>query len=295
MPTINVTATGGISYAWSGGLTPNTAENSFTDPGTYTLTVSNDDGCSNTSFIAITQDILAPIISISTNSPICAGEELLLSANNGISYSWSGPNGFSSSFENPSIVDATSAETGEYSVTVTGANGCTSSEQTSVVVNAVIAHFSHMTNGLTVSFSNNSIDATSYTWDFSGMGSSNLENPEFTFPSDGVYSVSLVATNGNCSDSSSQQITLTNVGIATNDLNIFNIYPNPASKTLTVQVSAEAINKTLSIYDVTGRLVFQKQVESLQEELNISNLVTGVYEIQINTDPKKLHKRLMVN
>lgn len=127
------------------------------------------------------------------------------------------------------------------------------------------------------------------------MGSSNLENPEFTFPSDGVYSVSLVATNGNCSDSSSQQITLTNVGIATNDLNIFNIYPNPASKTLTVQVSAEAINKTLSIYDVTGRLVFQKQVESLQEELNISNLVTGVYEIQINTDPKKLHKRLMVN
>ena len=51
---INVTATGGTSYAWSGGSTPTTAANSFSSAGTYTVTATGVGGCSSTASIAIT-------------------------------------------------------------------------------------------------------------------------------------------------------------------------------------------------------------------------------------------------
>ena len=62
----------------------------------------------------------------SNNGPICAHGVLSLSASaTGLTYSWTGPNGFSSTLQSPSILNATAAATGTYSVTAT-ANGCTS-------------------------------------------------------------------------------------------------------------------------------------------------------------------------
>ena len=62
----------------------------------------------------------------SNNGPICAGSTLTLSTPTvtGATYSWTGPNSFSSTLQNPSITSATTAASGTYSVTVT-MNGCT--------------------------------------------------------------------------------------------------------------------------------------------------------------------------
>ena len=62
------------------------------------------------------------------NGPILAGTTLNLTAStvSGATYSWSGPNGFTSTDQNPSIPNAMSAASGTYSVTVTDTNGCTS-------------------------------------------------------------------------------------------------------------------------------------------------------------------------
>ncbi|GAA4378188.1 hypothetical protein GCM10023186_14380 [Hymenobacter koreensis] len=54
-----------------------------------------------------------------SNSPLCAGGTLNLTASGGTSYSWTGPNGFSSTQQNPSIANATTAASGTYTVTVT--------------------------------------------------------------------------------------------------------------------------------------------------------------------------------
>ncbi len=76
--------------------------------------------------------------SISSNTPICSGSTLNLSVNvigsPAFSYSWSGPNGFTSTQQNPILSNATSAAAGIYSVTVTNACG-TITQNTSVVVN----------------------------------------------------------------------------------------------------------------------------------------------------------------
>ena len=76
--------------------------------------------------------------SASNNGPLCVGGTLNLTAAGGSSYSWTGPNAFSSLLQNPTISNVTSLEAGIYTVTVTGVGGCpgfSGSASTTVVVN----------------------------------------------------------------------------------------------------------------------------------------------------------------
>ena len=76
---------------------------------------------------------------ITSNSPICEGSNLIFSTANvtGGTFSWTGVNGFSSSVQNPTISSATTLASGSYSATVT-VNGCSSPASTnSVTVNAL--------------------------------------------------------------------------------------------------------------------------------------------------------------
>lgn len=63
-----------------------------------------------------------------SNAPICEGTNLTLTANTviGASYSWTGPNGFVSSEQNPTITAASAAATGTYTLTITVPSGCSS-------------------------------------------------------------------------------------------------------------------------------------------------------------------------
>lgn len=67
---------------------------------------------------------------------LCAGEDIEFTASGGTSYSWSGPNGFSSTLQNPVITAATPMQSGTYSVFVTGDSGCDDTRTFEVVVSA---------------------------------------------------------------------------------------------------------------------------------------------------------------
>jgi hypothetical protein len=74
------------------------------------------------------------------SGPIYAGMTLNLTASSvaGASYNWTGPNGFSSTDQNPSIINATTNATGAYSVTAT-IGACTSiAAATTVTVNSPV-------------------------------------------------------------------------------------------------------------------------------------------------------------
>ncbi len=95
-------------------------------PGVHDVVLTNPDGQSSTGVGLLTVNgASAP--AASSNGPICAGATLQLSAATvaGATYSWTGPNGFTSSAQNPSIPGATTAASGTYSVSVT-VSGCTS-------------------------------------------------------------------------------------------------------------------------------------------------------------------------
>jgi len=103
--------------------------------GTQDVTITNPDGQSSTGTGILAIDAV-PAPAAANNGPICAGATLQLSASMvaGATYNWTGPNGFTSSAQNPSIPNATTSASGTYSVTVT-VNGCTSTASaTSAIV-----------------------------------------------------------------------------------------------------------------------------------------------------------------
>jgi len=78
-----------------------------------------------------------PTAAAGSNSPVCVGGSLNLTSSGGTSYSWTGPNGFTSSVQNPSIATVTAAASGTYTVVVTDANGCSANATASVSINVI--------------------------------------------------------------------------------------------------------------------------------------------------------------
>ena len=98
------------------------------------ISITNPDGQSmtGTGLLTIVPQPSTP--AVSNSGPTCAGGTLQLSASTipGATYSWSGPNGFSSTNQNPSISNASPTASGLFNVVaVTG--GCTSTPATTLV------------------------------------------------------------------------------------------------------------------------------------------------------------------
>jgi gliding motility-associated-like protein len=74
----------------------------------------------------------------SSNSPVCSGSNLNLFVDAGVSWLWSGPNGFTSTLKNPIISNASNLMNGIYTVLVTDSLGCTDTKNINVVVNDAI-------------------------------------------------------------------------------------------------------------------------------------------------------------
>ena len=134
---------GGATYSWTG---PNGFVSSLTNPtiplvtqaaaGTYQVTVVDQNGCASATAGTVTVVVNpAPIATTQSNSPLCVGSTLQLQVTQttGATYSWVGPNGFTSSVYNPSVFNAQQGMSGTYQVFIT-ANGCTSEGQVQVVV-----------------------------------------------------------------------------------------------------------------------------------------------------------------
>jgi len=154
----------------------------------------------------------------SSNTPICAGSQLNLSASSvsGATYSWTGPNGFTSSLQNPVISNAGLSASGTYTMTAT-LNGCTSSPVTTdVVVNALPASTFTFSPILAVSNTNITfspdLSGATYSWTFDSgtTASSTSENPVVQWSNAGNYDVTLDITDNNaCSSSTTAPVVVT--------------------------------------------------------------------------------------
>jgi gliding motility-associated-like protein/uncharacterized repeat protein (TIGR01451 family) len=81
-------------------------------------------------------DITQSIIS-SVTTPVCQGSTISLNGVNGAStYAWTGPNGFTSSLQSPTISNAQVINAGMYSLTITTGSGCEFTESVTVDVTA---------------------------------------------------------------------------------------------------------------------------------------------------------------
>ena len=107
--------------------------------GTFTITAKNAAGCTSKATAPITTTTSDLSVEVSAN-PTCEGGDLELTATpstSGVTYSWTGPNNFTSTEQNPVITGAGADDAGTYTVVVTEtATSCTATSSAEVTVSA---------------------------------------------------------------------------------------------------------------------------------------------------------------
>jgi len=152
------------------------------------------------------------------------------------------------------------------------------------------AQFSSSLNGATASFTNQSLNASQYTWNFGDGNSSNLAAPSHTYTSNGTYIVTLTAKKANCNHTS----TFTDTILISGTTSIHpqegaatfrpEIFPNPVGEELFIR-SQHAL-AGIKIWDVNGRLVLQPDLlhySTNQYQFNIGRLPAGLFMLQLIT------------
>ena len=137
-----LTASGSANYVWNADPTLNTdiGATVIATPTITTTYIANAtiNGCSQTTSITVNVSS-APVSSISSNSPLCEGSALNLTAAPvaGANYLWSGPNAFTSLTQNATVISATPLAAGTYTCLV-AIGSCVSTYTTDVIVDAAI-------------------------------------------------------------------------------------------------------------------------------------------------------------
>ncbi len=73
------------------------------------------------------------------------------------------------------------------------------------------------------------------------------------------------------------------------------VSPNPSSEELNIQFPEVIKIETISIYDVLGKEVFTKKIESSENKITLNpNLSSGVYFLKIASDKGELNKKIII-
>lgn len=221
---INLLATGGIGgHTWTPATGLNTTTGTSvqacpTTTTTYTVTanVLPSGTASDTAIVTVLpanhpQCSSTCSVTAGSNSPICQGQTLNLTATSlpGYTYSWTGPNNFTSNTQNPTITNASTLASGDYIVVATsGTVQCV--DTVTVIVNPA--------PNVTISPANPSIcagnnvvltasGATTYSWNPStGLSANNIANPTANPTTTTTYTVT--GTSAGCSDTASVTVTV---------------------------------------------------------------------------------------
>jgi PKD repeat protein len=133
------------TWSWGfgdgGNSTAQSPSHQYSSAGNYTVSLTVSNACDNdtkieTNYVTVYPK---PTATASSNSPVLKGAtiELYGGPNGMVSYNWTGPNGFTSTLQNPTILNATTAMAGTYTLTVTNSNGCTDDDTINVNVEEV--------------------------------------------------------------------------------------------------------------------------------------------------------------
>ena len=83
------------------------------------------------------------------------------------------------------------------------------------------------------------------------------------------------------------------VGLENLSENSILVYPNPAKNLLTIQLGT-SLKGSLNFTDISGKLIFSKEITSAQTQLNVDQLSAGTYFIQFNLEGQVLVKKLII-
>ena len=263
--------------------------------GVYTVTYTDNNGCSATSAATSVNVSNAPIPTI--NAPVteaCSGETIVLTASTSDSYLWS--NGATTQTINVTASD-------DFTVTTTNADACDGVGTSDAVIitfgTTPTAAGSFSTSGNIVTFTNTSTSATSYSWDFGDFTNSSAAAPTHAYAANGAYTVTLTAINGNCTDVTTFEVQISVSLEELSGLTSIQMAPNPAENETTLSFNAtneQAVS--VSVFDQLGKavLVLEKEINQGLNTLAISTgqFENGMYFVTVQTATGSITRKLIV-
>jgi hypothetical protein len=180
----------------------------------------------------------------------------------------------------------TMTESGYYSVYVQNEFGCSSTSEPYLYCAPVEIFWNAASDQLSVADT-----YESYQWFYNGVLLQGAITYYLINPSNGVYAVQ-VTNSYDCSLTS--DVITVNVGVEEIALeDQLNIYPNPVTDVLNVQWNNTTESATLSIRDLSGRLVLSERVANGNAVLDLSTLSSGNYILELQTGQSTLRKQVV--
>lgn len=265
---------GNHGYVWNTGDTTATISSLFA--GTYTVTVTDGNGNTVVDSLMINEpDALTD--SIDSQDEVCLND-----GNGSASVTASGGTAPYTYLWSTGSSDSTISGLlpGTYTVTITDANGCTTTDQ--AVIGTEFNTLPQPDLGpdtLVTGQAAYVLDPgafASYQWQDGSTGST------FSATASGTYWVVVTDDNG-CSNTDSVTLTIWPLGVEHITESSFNVYPNPASQMLVVERTQGSLNQLyVRMFDETGREVSTlRSRRSTITSIDVSNLSNGIYFVEV--------------
>ena len=260
----------------------------------YSLTVTNDSGCSATSApqnASAGSGSISAKITASGPTSFCQGDSVILIASTGPGYIYQWLRN-DTNITGQTTDSLTVKSSGSYTVKISNSGGCSN---TSVATKVTV---SQSTPIPTITRNGNILTSSSPTgneWYLNGNFILGATSQNLTVSKGGTYMVKVV---GGCSTVSSAPYVYAGISPALRSVFNVNIYPNPSNGSFTINASfANSLQTTLSVKDVLGRNVFVKNygsVLSISDQINLANSGAGIYFLTLTNGKDAVVKKIMV-
>lgn len=212
----NMAASGAVQYSWNPASdladpTSPTTQASPTATTSYTVTVTDANGCTDTDDMTISVNPL-PVIDAGVDEAICDQQSVQLNASGAQDYSWNPTTGL----DDPLIANPVFNGSSTALITVTGtdANGCSSTDDVEVTVHPLpVANFDDPADhclGFLMNINDNSTgNGLIHGWSFGDGNTSTDPAPTHTYTTDGDFTIDLLVTDANgCQATHSESVTV---------------------------------------------------------------------------------------
>jgi hypothetical protein len=285
-----VTPTSGTSpysYNWSDAGSTAAVRNNLCS-GNYTVTITDNSGCTNVQTITIGQPatLSASASSSYTACTAASGNASVTISGGTTPYSYLWNNGATSQ----NLINLSS---GTYLVTATDASGCTISTSASVVEPGLLGATSIVGNPTTANDGTIDISLTGGTAPYSYNWSNGATTQDLLSLGAGTYTVTVTDSNGCIT---TETATLIVVGIEDiESVQNFLVVPNPSNGQFQIQVDLSAAQDlTIQLVDVLGRTLLEwnvSQQTQVRIPVEISEQAGGMYLVVLRSNNGEIQTR----
>jgi hypothetical protein len=273
---------GAYTFAWNTNPPQNTAQASGLSAGTYSVTVADAEGCTQSTTALVTEpscDGLS-ISSVTAQNPSCAEANdgsLTITAqspNSGLSFTLNGVD-----FQSEPLFSSLSE--GSYSAAIADAAGCSLAYAANPLV--LVAPESP---AVIINFDGNQLSVNGFTavqWYLDGEAIQGANSAEWSPNADGIYTVQITDEEGCTYFSQGFEVLLTHA--LTNHQNPdWLIFPNPGREFIRLRRDDLSGNAQLRLWSVTGQQLAVQQLEGFESVIDVSLLKNGIYLVEYKDD-----------